>query len=316
MDEEISKSGNSNFASLVRPLSAQGARWERERSAIRMTVVAASFCLIFLVAAVPWTVGSAGTLLSISSARSWIATPFHLAASVVAAKEEAKRHIPQLTQHTHIDGRTNVQKETKTISLLGSEGAASASLGGEGSADRPCGQSVSGCEEVDSCVDSSVNPCVDFYSYACGSWVQETEIPADKPLIARSFDGAADQVHQKLESIYTTSYPQDSPLRPLSDFYDSCMNVSLLNDLGADPLRPMLSRIDAASSPEDVGSILADFISEQVPSPIKLSVASAGGASKVMFVTGTFFTSCSHALLAADICKVMLVNGRGSGPLC
>ena len=147
MQEEIQNSGNSHFASLVRPLSAQGAR--RERSGIRRRVVVASFCLIFFVTAVPLshTVRSAGdsAILSISSARSWIATPLHLA-SVVAAKEEAKRHIPPLPQHTDIEGRTNVQKERKAISLLGSEGAASASLGGEGSADRPCGESVSGCE--------------------------------------------------------------------------------------------------------------------------------------------------------------------------
>ena len=38
-----------------------------------------------------------------------------------------------------------------------------------------------------------------------------------------------------------------------------------------------------------MGNILADFISGEVPSPIKLSVASAGGESKVMFVNGAGF---------------------------
>ena len=40
-----------------------------------------------------------------------------------------------------------------------------------------------------------------------------THVPADKPLIARSFDGAASEVHTKLRAIYETAYPADAPFR-------------------------------------------------------------------------------------------------------
>jgi predicted metalloendopeptidase len=134
-----------------------------------------------------------------------------------------------------------------------------------------------------------VRPRVRRGSYACGGWVENTTIPADKPLIARSFDGAARVVHEKLRAIYETAYEADSPFRPLADFYSSCMNTTRLDELGAGPLAPMLDRIDRVSSAKEVGSIIADFIASDVPSPVKLQVASAGGADKVLFVNGGGF---------------------------
>ena len=95
-------------------------------------------------------------------------------------------------------------------------------------------------------IDKTVDPCVDFYQYACGNWLKTTEIPADQTswgsfVDIRERNSAI--MREILEKASTANAGRDAITQKIGDYYSSCIDETAANAHRVDPLRPELKRI-------------------------------------------------------------------------
>jgi putative endopeptidase len=103
-------------------------------------------------------------------------------------------------------------------------------------------------------IDKTVEPCVDFYQYACGNWMKNNPIPPDKSRWGR-FDELAEQNLYILRDILNQAQApgqHSATETKVGDFYASCMDESTIEKKGTAPLVPELARIDGIKTKANV----------------------------------------------------------------
>src|SRR5690606_12626671 len=109
-------------------------------------------------------------------------------------------------------------------------------------------------------MDTTVSPAENFFWYAGGTWLKNTEMPGDETRWG-SFDMLRDKtnndVHTLLEEVSKKSAQSGSKEQMVGDLYKSGMDSVAINQAGIAPLQPVLDRIDAISSQEQLMDELA-----------------------------------------------------------
>jgi putative endopeptidase len=111
-----------------------------------------------------------------------------------------------------------------------------------------------------SLMDTSADPCVNFYQYSCGGYLKQTAIPPDESSYGQ-FNELNDQNQLVLKAILEKAAAGGAGRTPneqkIGDYYATCMNVEAVNQAGLKPLQPLLDRIDALKSKDELPELTA-----------------------------------------------------------
>ncbi len=120
-------------------------------------------------------------------------------------------------------------------------------------------------------MDTSVRPGDDFFSYVNGTWVAETEIPADKASYGVAYmlyEEAQENVKTIIEASSTGDFAKGTDEQKVGDLYKSYMDMETRNANGVKPLQPLLSQIDAIASHEDLAVFMASAGKRNIEMPL------------------------------------------------
>jgi endothelin-converting enzyme/putative endopeptidase len=104
-------------------------------------------------------------------------------------------------------------------------------------------------------LDKNIDPCTDFYGYACSKWQAQNPIPGDHPSWGR-FNELEERGEQTVRGILEKYAANDSTRSPveqkIGDYYQSCIDEAAIEAAGTRPLADEFKAIDGLKSKADL----------------------------------------------------------------
>jgi putative endopeptidase len=104
-------------------------------------------------------------------------------------------------------------------------------------------------------VDRTLNPCDDFYKYACNKWIAANPIPADQ--VYWSTGGGLEMwndnvLRETLQAASKNDSTRSAVQQKIGDYWAACMDESGIEAAGMKPLQPELDRIAGLKSKKEI----------------------------------------------------------------
>ena len=112
-------------------------------------------------------------------------------------------------------------------------------------------------------VDPAVDPCTDFYQYACNRWIADNPVPPDEV-----FWGSFGKlqlwnetfVHQTVLDVAAKPAAKRTPAeQKVGDYWSACIDEKQRKSASLATLRPQLQRIEAMRNKSEIVDVVADL---------------------------------------------------------
>ena len=139
-------------------------------------------------------------------------------------------------------------------------------------------------------MDRMADPCEDFYQYACGGWIQNNPIPADRSRIStygKLYVDSQRYLWGLLEEVARDN-PERSPTqRLIGDYFAACMDLEAIDRAGIGPVEPLLRKIDSISEAKALGGAIGALIARTDASAFFFALGSEQDAQQSDIMIGT-----------------------------